>query len=68
MVVKGRIRCCAMEKHSRCVYRSVRARRSRCSAVHGRGVSACKEIEKGRGYLQTSVTHRNSAKESLRVI
>jgi hypothetical protein len=32
------------------------------------GVSTCEEIEKGRGYLQTSVTHRNSVHESLRVI
>jgi hypothetical protein len=32
------------------------------------GVSTCEEIEKGRGYLRMLVTHRNSAREPLRVI
>jgi hypothetical protein len=36
----GKIRCCATEKHSHCVFRPVWARRSRCSAVHGRGSQA----------------------------
>jgi hypothetical protein len=32
------------------------------------GVLTCEEIEKGRGYMRMSVTHRNSVHESLRVI
>jgi hypothetical protein len=49
MVVRGRIRCCATGKHSRCIFRLVWARRSRCSAAHGRGSRVVKK-QKGRGF------------------